>query len=86
MAKAPTKTKLHDQLEAVILNTRRIIDEKVEARLITKTRAEQLRSEIQKQIEAALNVLDQQTVEAIYLQVHPRGSSEEAFEYVEADS
>lgn len=69
MANTPTKTKLHDKLEAIINNTRRILDEGVAANTITKTKAEQIRSEIQKQIDTALNVLDQQVVESIYLQV-----------------
>lgn len=69
MANAPTKTKLHDKLEAIINNTRRILDENVESSNITSFRAEKIRSETQKQIDAALNVLDQQVVEAIYLQI-----------------
>jgi hypothetical protein len=65
MANAPTKTKLHDQLESIILNTRRLIDEKLEAKAITKTRADQLRSEMQKKMAAALVELDEQIVEEL---------------------
>lgn len=69
MPNAPTKTKLHDQLEAIILNTRRILDENWASGKISRFQADKLRSEIQKQIESSLNVLDQQVVEAIYLQI-----------------
>lgn len=69
MPNAPTKTKLHDKLEDIILNTRRILEQNVQVGNITSFRAEKIRSDIQKQIDAALNVLDQQVVEAIYLQI-----------------
>lgn len=69
MANAPTKTKLHDRLEAIILNARNLINEKVESGEITKAKAEQLRSEMQKQVEASLSVLDLQVTEVIWFQV-----------------